>query len=56
MPPNYEELPKPEDFQMSKENKKDDEFKKVINNSKKTTSKTNTKKTSLEQLLIEKIN
>jgi len=56
MPPNYEELPRPKDFQLSKENKKDDEFKKVINNTKKMTTKKNSKKSSLEESIIDKIN
>ncbi len=56
MPPNYEELPRPKDFQLSEENKKDDEFKKVINNTKKITTKKNMKKSSLEESIIEKIN
>ena len=56
MPPNYEELPKPKDFQLSEENKKDDDFKKIINTTKKTTINKSTKKTSLEESIIEKIN
>ena len=56
MPPNYEQLPKPKDFQMSEENKKDDEFKKIINTTKKTSTNKGTKKTSLEESIIEKIN
>tara|TARA_Y100000816_G_scaffold12338_1_gene8102 strand:- start:18 stop:320 length:303 start_codon:yes stop_codon:yes gene_type:complete len=56
MPPNYEELPKPKDFQLSEENKKDDDFKKIINTTKKTTTNKGTKKTSLEESIIEKIN
>ena len=56
MPPNYEELPKPENFELSEENKNEDEFKKVINNTKSTVSKKQNKKTSLEELVIEKIN
>ena len=56
MPPNYEELPRPKDFQLSEEDKKDDEFKKVINNTKKITTKKNMKKSSLEESIIEKIN
>ncbi len=57
MPPNYEELPKPKDFQLSEENKKDDDFKKIINTTKKTnTNNKGTKKTTLEESIIEKIN
>ena len=56
MPPNYEELPKPEDIQSSSDNKNEDEFKKVINSTKKSDAETSTKKTTLEQLVIENIN
>ena len=31
MPPNYEKLPKPEDFQLSEANKKEEEFQNIIN-------------------------
>ena len=57
MPPNYEELPKPKDFQLSEDNKKDDDFKKIINTTKKTTiNNKGIKKTTLEESIIEKIN
>ena len=56
MPPSYEDLPKPEDFQSKTLNKKEDEFEKIINNSKNVKTKVNTKKTSIEQSVIEKIN
>tara|TARA_B100001057_G_scaffold367384_1_gene370753 strand:+ start:679 stop:981 length:303 start_codon:yes stop_codon:yes gene_type:complete len=56
MPPSYEDLPKPEDFQISEVNKKEDEFEKIIVNSKKVNTKNNTTNTSLEESVIEKIN
>jgi len=55
MPPNYYDLPKPKDFQINTESSKDDEFEKIINNSKNYQSKTDTRKTSIEQSVIEKI-
>jgi len=55
MPPNYNDLPKPKDFQINTESSKDDEFEKIINNSKNYQSKTDTRKTSIEQSVIEKI-
>jgi len=54
-PPNYNDLPKPKDFQINTESSKDDEFEKIINNSKNYQSKTDTRKTSIEQSVIEKI-
>ena len=56
MPPDYEKLPKPEDFQLSEENKKEDEFQNIISKNKKTIIKKNNKNTSLEESIIEKIN
>lgn len=55
MPPNYNDLPEPKDFQINTESSKDDEFEKIINNSKNYQSKTDTRKTSIEQSVIEKI-
>jgi hypothetical protein len=55
MPPNYNDLPEPKDIQINSENIKDDEFEKIINNSKKYQSKTDSSKTSIEQSVIEKI-
>ena len=55
MPPNYNDLPEPKDFQINAESSKDDEFEKIINNSKNYQSKTDTRKTSIEQSVIEKI-
>ena len=56
MPPNYEDLPKPEDFQSGEENTKDDEFEKIINNTKNTNTKSTKERTSIEESVIEKIN
>ena len=56
MPPNYEDLPKPEDFGSKKENQNDDEFEKLLNSSKNNQIKVDKKKTSIEQTVIEKIN
>ena len=56
MPPNYEDLPRPEDFQSKKQNQKDDEFEKIISNKKIINTKTNKKKTSIEESVIDKIN
>ncbi len=55
MPPDYENLPKPEDFQALKKNKKN-EFEEVIGNTKNVISNDNLEKTSIEQSVIEKIN
>ena len=56
MPPNYDDLPKPEDFQSGEENTKDDEFEKIINNTKNTNNKSTKERTSIEESVIEKIN
>ena len=56
MPPDYENLPKPEDFQTLQKNKKQNEFEKVIGNTKNDISNDNLEKTSIEQSVIEKIN
>ena len=56
MPPNYENLPKPEDFQSSEQKKKEDEFQKIISNNKNNTISTDTKNSSLKDSIIEKIN
>ena len=56
LPPNYEDLPRPEDFQSKKQNQKDDEFEKIISNKKIINTKTNKKKTSIEESVIDKIN
>ena len=56
MPPNYDDLPKPEDFQSGEENTKDDEFEKIINNTKNTNTKSTKERTSIEESVIDKIN
>ena len=56
MPPDYENLPKPEDFQSFKKENKQNEFEEVINNTKNVISNDKSKKTSIEQSVIEKIN
>ena len=55
MPPNYNDLPEPKNLKLNTENKKEDDFQKLINNSKNYQSKTDTRKTSIEQSVIEKI-
>ena len=56
MPPEYGELPKPDDFENQSEDVDKDEFEKIITKSKKNTSNKNTKKTNIEQSVLEKIN
>ena len=56
MPPNYEKLPKPEDFQINDENKKEDEFQNIISKNKNTNINKSKKNSSLEESVIEKIN
>ena len=55
MPPSYEDLPSPGDLQIE-ENKKEDEFENIFNSKKETTTSIETKKTSIENLVIDKIN
>ena len=56
MPPSYNDLPEPKDFELTTDEKKEDEIVKIINNSKNSQSKTEVKKTtSIEQSVIEKI-
>ncbi len=56
MPPDYENLPKPEDFQSFQKENKQNEFEEVISNTKNVSSNENPEKTSIEQSVIEKIN
>ena len=56
MPPQYGDLPVPEDFETQSSNAGKDEFEKIITKSKNQTSKKNTKKTNIEQSVLEKIN
>tara|TARA_B100001057_G_scaffold10088_1_gene9553 strand:- start:13881 stop:14180 length:300 start_codon:yes stop_codon:yes gene_type:complete len=55
MPPSYENLPTPEDFQI-KENKNEEEFENIFNNKIETSTIIKTKKTSIEKSVIDKIN
>ena len=56
MPPEYGDLPVPEDFETQSSNVGKDEFEKIITKSKNKTSKKNIKKTNIEQSVLEKIN
>ena len=56
MPPEYGDLPVPEDFEVQSSNVDKDEFEKIITKSKNNTSKKNIKKTNIEQSVLEKIN
>tara|TARA_B100000900_G_C20569300_1_gene712537 strand:+ start:1147 stop:1443 length:297 start_codon:yes stop_codon:yes gene_type:complete len=56
MPPNYEDLPKPDDFQFDKDNRKDDEFENIINSTQNVYKKEKAEKSSLKESMIEKIN
>ena len=55
MPPDYNELPNPEDFQSKKKDNKDDEFEKIISSSKNTNIKKTIKKTNIEESVFNKI-
>ena len=55
MPPSYEDLPTPEDFQIE-ENKQEDEFENIFKTKKETSTNIETKKTSIEKSVIDKIN
>ena len=55
MPPDYNELPNPEDFQSKKKDKKEDEFEKIISSSKNTNTKKTIKKTNIEESVFKKI-
>ena len=54
MPPEYNDLPVPEDFQS--QTKDEEEFEKIINNAKNTKTGKRIKKTNIEQSVLEKIN
>ena len=56
MPPEYGDLPVPEDFEVQSSNASKDDFEKIITKSKNKTSKKNIKKTNIEQTVLEKIN
>ena len=56
MPPDYENLPKPDTFQQSEENNQKDEFQKIISKNDKAATEKNNDNSSLEESIIEKIN
>ena len=56
MPPEYGDLPVPDDFENQSSNTDKDDFEKIITKSKNKTSKKSTKKTNIEQSVLEKIN
>ena len=56
MPPEYGDLPVPDDFENQSSNTDKDDFEKIITKSKNKTSKNSTKKTNIEQSVLEKIN
>ena len=56
MPPEYGDLPVPGDFEAQSSNVDKDEFEKIITKSKNKTPKKSTKKTNIEQSVLEKIN
>ena len=56
MPPDYKNLPMPEDFQSKNINKNDDEFKSIINNNTSKDIKNNKNKLNIEKSILEKIN
>ena len=56
MPPEYGDLPVPGDFETQSSNVDKDGFEKIITKSKNKTSKKSTKKTNIEQSVLEKIN
>ena len=56
MPPEYNDLPIPEDFQNQTKDKNEEEFEKIINNAKNLKTGKSIKKTNIEQSVLEKIN
>ena len=56
MPPEYRNLPVPENFQKRKTNNIEDDFETIISNSKTKSTKNKLKKTSIEQSVLGKIN
>ncbi len=56
MPPEYGDLPVPGDFKNQSSNTDKDDFEKILTKSKNKTSKNSTKKTNIEQSVLEKIN
>ena len=56
MPPEYSNLPVPEDFQKQVTTNNEDDFEKIITNSKTKNTKSKINKTNIEQSVLEKIN
>lgn len=55
MPPNYYDLPEPKNLQINTKDKKEDEFEKIISNSKNFQNTNDKKKTNIEKSVFEKI-
>ena len=56
MPPEYGDLPVPDDFENKDTDLDKDDFEKIISKSKNKNIKKSTEKTSIEQSVLEKIN
>lgn len=56
MPPDYTELPIPEDFQSDSKGKVEDEFEDILKSSVNKSIKSNTKKKNIEKSVLDKIN
>ena len=56
MPPEYSNLPVPEDFEKQVNNNNEDDFEKIISTSKTKNTKSKTEKTNIEQSVLDKIN
>ena len=56
MPPEYSNLPVPEDFEKQANNDNEDDFEKIISTSKTKNTKSKTEKTNIEQSVLDKIN
>ena len=56
MPPEYSDLPVPEDFEKQPNNDNEDDFEKIINTSKTKNTKSKIEKTNIEQSVLDKIN
>ncbi len=56
MPPEFSNLPSPDDFKNNQNENNEDEFEKIINTNEAKNIETNKKKTTIEQSILEKIN
>ncbi len=56
MPPEYSDLPVPEDFEKQPNNDNEDDFEKIISTSKTKNTKSKIEKTNIEQSVLDKIN